>query len=120
MINELVKEIHSKNIEAGWWNDPITGKDLRDDPYVIATKLLLVISEISEATEAFRKDLMDDKLPHRKGVEVEISDAMIRLCDLAGALNLDVEGAIGEKRAYNSKREDHQVQNRVKEGGKKF
>jgi len=120
MINELVKDIHSKNVEAGWWNDPITGKNLKDDPYVMGTKLLLVVSEIAEATEGFRKDLMDDKLTHRKCIEVELADAIIRICDIAGALNLDLAGAIEEKRSFNSVRQDHKVENRVKKGGKKF
>jgi len=120
MINELVKDIHSKNLEAGWWNDPETGKDLRQDPYVIGTKLLLVVSEISEATEGFRKGLQDDKLPDRSMIEVELADAIIRIFDLAGCLNLDLEGAIEEKRKFNSIRKDHKVEERVKKNGKKF
>ncbi len=50
----------------------------------IWTTLQLVSSEIAEATEAERKDLMDDHLPHRKGGEVELADALIRMLDLAG------------------------------------
>jgi NTP pyrophosphatase (non-canonical NTP hydrolase) len=119
-INSIIKDIHQKNIKAGWWNDPITGKNLKEDPYVIGTKLLLVVSEIAEATEGFRKDLMDDKLTTRKCVEVELADAVIRIFDICGALNLDLGGAIEEKRSYNSTRSDHQVENRIKVGGKKF
>lgn len=122
-INELVKDIHSKNIEAGWWNDPETGESLLDKsyaPYVIATKMLLIGTEISEAVEGYRKDLMDDKLPHRSMVEVELADALIRILDLAGALNCDLDGAIREKREFNKTRSDHKVENRVKKNGKKF
>ena len=120
VINGLVKDIHKANVEAGWWKDAVTGKDLRDDPYVIATKLLLVVSEISEATEAYRKGLNDDKLIHRPGIEVELADAVIRIMDLCGVLKLDLGGAIEEKRTYNSSRQDHKIENRAKQGGKKF
>jgi NTP pyrophosphatase (non-canonical NTP hydrolase) len=63
---------------------------------------------------------MDDKLPHRKGLEVELADAMIRILDMAGGLGLDIGGALVEKLEYNSNRADHKPENRLKEGGKKY
>jgi hypothetical protein len=39
---------------------------------------------------------------------------------MAGLYNLDVAGAIAEKHEYNAARADHQLQNRMTEGGKKF
>jgi len=122
-INELVKEIHEANVLAGWWNDTTTGEGLLNSnvtPFVIGTKIMLVVTELSEAIEGYRKDLMDDKLPHRKMVEVELADAIIRIMDIAGALEMDLEGAIAEKLIFNSKRSDHKVENRVKTNGKKF
>lgn len=122
-MQKLIKEIHENNKLAGWWNDPLTGESLFENrlfPYVVATKILLVVTELAEATEGYRKDLMDDKLPHRKMIEVEIADAIIRLMDISGALNLDIEGAINEKRNFNSERPDHKIDNRLKLGGKKF
>lgn len=83
-------------------------------------KLLLAHSEISEAAEGLRKNLMDDKLPHRSMMEVEIADTIIRLLDAAGANGLDVAGAIQEKRAFNAQRSDHKMENRKAEGGKAF
>jgi hypothetical protein len=70
--------------------------------------------------EGYRKGLMDDKLPHRKMIEVELADAVIRCFDLAGALGLDLAGAMAEKLAYNAMRADHKPENRAAEGGKKF
>lgn len=73
--NELAKTIYQQNVERGWWDDPnrCTFRTLQ-----------LVNTEVAEATEGDRKDLMDDHLPHRKMVEVELADAYIRLLDLAG------------------------------------
>jgi len=119
-INELVKDIHETNKSAGWWNDPITGESLLDNPYVIGTKFMLVTTEVAEAVEGFRKNLMDDKLPQYKMVDVEIADAVIRLFDLAGALNVDLGKIIEKKREVNANRADHKVENRLKDGGKKF
>ena len=50
-INELVKDIHETNKLAGWWDDPITGESLLDNPYVIGTKFMLVTTEVAEAVQ---------------------------------------------------------------------
>jgi hypothetical protein len=81
---------------------------------------MLIVSEVSEAMEGHRKNLMDDKLPHRPMVEVELADAVIRIFDLAGAKGYDVAGAIVEKLAYNAQRADHKPENRLAEGGKAY
>lgn len=81
---------------------------------------MLVVSEVSEAMEGHRKNLPDDKLPHRPMVEVELADAVIRIADLAGALGLDLGGAIAEKMAFNATRPDHKPENRKLENGKKY
>lgn len=100
---------------SGWWE----GKDPHD-PEFGAVKVALMHSELSEALEGLRKDTMDDHLPHRKSVEVELADAVIRIFDYAGARGLDVAGAMIEKLAYNQQRADHKAENRAKSDGKKF
>lgn len=110
---------HGLAKDSGWWRDPATNMPLNVRSKV-AEKLLLIHSEVSEATEGFRKDLMDDHLPHRKMLEVELADALIRIADLAGALGLDLGGAVFEKLLYNRNRADHKPSARVKAGGKTF
>lgn len=82
--------------------------------------LMLCVSELAEAMEGHRKNLSDDKLPHRPQIEVELADCLIRIFDLAGGLELDLGGAFDEKMEYNAQRADHKIENRLKEGGKKY
>lgn len=106
----LQRRIHEQNKMMGWW----------DNPREMGTLLCLVHSEISEAMEGERKNLMDDHLPHRSMLEVELADAVIRILDIAESRGLDVMGAIVEKVQYNQKRADHQPGARAEAYGKKF
>ena len=110
---------HQASYRAGWWHDA-EGKDSRRNPMCFSQKLCLIHSEISEAMEGDRKGLMDDKLPHRQMREVELADALIRICDLAGAYSMDLGGAVAEKLAYNARRADHKPENRAANGGKSY
>lgn len=108
---------HQQAKDGGWWTDINTGEKLERNK---AELMMLMVSEIAEMMEGVRKNLMDEKLPHRTAEEVELADAMIRMFDYAGAYNLDLEGAIFEKLQYNSNRADHKPENRKLEDGKKF
>lgn len=114
-LNDYTKEVHAANKK--WWVNLFDGTPLNRN---FGELLALVHSEISEALEGHRKDLMDDKIPHRKMVEVELADAVIRIFDICGAYGYDLEGAYQEKMAYNANREDHKRENRLKENGKKY
>jgi hypothetical protein len=130
VLNTLSQIIHERNVKAGWWTDLATGEDLRgfkDGPEIYSNAkrdllnlLCLVHSEVSEACEGVRKNLPDDKLPHRSMLETELCDVFIRIFDIAGAHNLDLGGAIYEKLMFNANRADHKIENRRTPSGKKF
>lgn len=73
-LTKLAADIHADNVTAGWW----------DNKGTLVTKMMLVVTELSEAVEGDRKSLMDDHLPHHPMAHVELADAMIRLLDIMG------------------------------------
>jgi len=109
-LQDIQSKLHAQAKEMGWHNKP------RE----FGTMIALCHSELSEALEGARKNLMDDHLPHRKMAEVELADCIIRILDLAEREGFDIAGAIAEKHEYNRTRADHQLSNREKEGGKSF
>lgn len=108
---------HATATRAGWYTNPATGQPVRRN---FGEVVALMHSELSEALEADRKGLMDDKLPDRSGVEVEFADCIIRIFDTAAALGLDVAGAIIAKNRFNRRRKDHTLSSRKASGGKKY
>lgn len=86
-IRDLCHEIHADNVAAGWWTDLETGESLVGRRNV-GEMLMLCVSEICEGAEGLASDLMDDKLPHRQMIEVELADFLIRSFDLCGGLQI--------------------------------
>jgi NTP pyrophosphatase (non-canonical NTP hydrolase) len=117
VVNKLSEVCFEASKKGGWWTDLETGERKERNQ---AEMICLMHSELSEAMEGVRKNLMDDKLPHRKMVEVELADTIIRICDFAGGFDLDLGGAIIEKINYNAERADHKIENRKEENGKQF
>jgi NTP pyrophosphatase (non-canonical NTP hydrolase) len=114
-LNDYVKQCHDANIK--WWQDPTTKQAISRN---FGELIALCHSELSEALEGHRKDLMDDKLLHRKMAEVELADCLIRIFDLAGGFNYDLAGAFAEKMVYNANRIDHTHEHRLQPGGKAY
>lgn len=114
-LNDYAKECHAANDK--WWRNPKTGKRIKRN---FGELIALCHSELSEALEGHRKDLMDDKIIDRKMVEVELVDCLIRIFDLSAGFGYDLEGAYYDKMVYNAHRADHKPENRIKPGGKKY
>lgn len=116
-INALVKAAHGASRAAGWY----TNKDGTPKERNKGEMLMLIVSEVSEAMEGIRKNLMDDKLPDVEMCEAELTDVLIRVGDLAGFLGYNnLGGTALRKMDYNANRADHKIENRFKEGGKEF
>lgn len=117
--NALTRICHERSKSAGWWNDLVSGEPLPMTQERVGDKLMLVVTEVAEAKEGYRKNKLDEHIAGRSSIEVELADALIRICDLAGALNLDLGGAVADKLAYNATRADHKLENRKLGDGKK-
>lgn len=127
MIDALVKDSHGAAVRAGWYNDRNTGEAIERN---FGEMIALAHSEYSEALEADRKDLMDDKLPQYHGTYVELIDGIIRTLDTLGMLR-DRDRKRGreaprvgqiyvDKRTFNDNRADHKPENRAKADGKAY
>lgn len=82
-FNELANDVHTKENHKWWYDEDGTEKYNPD--YQLK---MLVVSELSEAMEGFRRNLKDDKLTHRDMIEVELADVVLRLLDRMVGKNL--------------------------------
>lgn len=106
--NKLAEEIFQANKEKGFW----------DEKRNIGEMLMLITSELGEAMEAHRKNRMctaSNRMRFEEGkglfnvtikdtFEDELADAMIRIFDMAGGLNIDLDFHVREKLKYNTTR----------------
>ena len=93
-LNELAKEAHIQADKNGFWNKDTIPTDVRD----VLIALLLINGEVNEAVEVLRKDQGIDRLHE------ELADIMIRLLDLMGYVNMDVDSIVSKKMEYNKTR----------------
>ena len=116
-INEISSQIHANAVEKGFWDGTET---FNSDQ--LCKRLLLIISEVTEAMEADRKNkyckqekaggtYLEDR--HfiknfeeniKDTLEDELADATIRIFDLAKKMNIDLESHIKAKHRYNTTR----------------
>lgn len=83
-LTDVAEYIHADNRRRGWWTDLATGQPLQRN---VGELLMLMVSELAEAPAgSAASHVMDDKLPERLMLEVELADTAIRIFDTAGAL----------------------------------
>lgn len=98
-LNDIVKEAYQTARDKGWHDIPRSPLEVH----------MLIVSEIAEATEAWRKDGHVSSVPFDgeskpEGEQIELADALIRICDYFGAMGWDLEAAVASKMNYNKTR----------------
>jgi hypothetical protein len=81
-LRAFFQDVHARNVRAGWWSDITTGEPKKRS---VGELLMLFVTEIAEAYDAYTAEDADDKLPHYPGFGVEMVDLGIRWADLCGA-----------------------------------
>lgn len=130
-LQELIEESYKIASEKGFWdkyNNILSSIPLYEErEYVkqlfITQKLMLIVSELGESLESIRinkftpnteihiENLSDEKFIKyfesniKDTFEDEISDVFIRLGDLCGKFNINIEKHIQLKQKYNITRE---------------
>lgn len=97
MFDELAEEIHKNAVDKGFWDKTV-------DPIFIAKQMMMIVSEVSEAMEALRKDMDPDQISD------EFADILIRTLDLyagiaeAGYVTKSLDYAVKQKMERNTHR----------------
>lgn len=118
-LTTMSKSIHADNVKKGFYD----GLENLPQDYVVFKQLLLIITEVSEAAEELRKNPIDNTMePYfpsaltledsikafeekfKDKFQDEIADTFIRLLDLCGYLNINIDEWIDAKLEYNRTR----------------
>lgn len=100
-LNDLAQEIHEWARLKGFYNreilSPNDGRFHIENPSLPAEKLLLIVSEVTEALSALRDEDVSSEAE-------EIADTFIRLLDYCAWREFDIEYHIAKKMEFNRSR----------------
>lgn len=107
-LNQMAASVYQGNADKGFWEKERN----------VGETLMLVVTELAEAMEAHRKgntapptlnmpevSKENFEMFFKDTFEDEIADAVIRILDLCGGWNIDLEWHVREKVKYNASRE---------------
>lgn len=89
-LREMQSEVHAQACRSGWYDGP---------PRPPLELLMLMVTELAECAEEFRKPDRDDA-----AVAEELADVVIRIADAAEYWGLDLQAAIALKIEKNRNR----------------
>lgn len=98
MLTDYSKKCHKKVVEKGFYDKDKTFGEL----------IALIHSELSEALEEFRKGIdfktvyYENEKP--EGIPIELADAILRILDVCGYYDIDIDEALKIKTEYNNTR----------------
>lgn len=83
--------------------------DVAGNPSLFSEKILLMVSELTEALEEYRDGRRLDETYYvgvnkPEGIPTELADCVIRIVEFCEANGVDLEKALTEKMAYNNSR----------------
>ncbi|MBN2135228.1 MAG: hypothetical protein JW737_05820 [Acidobacteria bacterium] len=90
-VSDLIRDCHSNAKMKGFW----------DASQNIPEKVMLVVTELAEGVEAYRNGIV---IGEKDCFAEELADAVIRIFDICGYLEIDLEKELREKMKYNKTR----------------
>lgn len=110
-LDQWIKEVHETAVEKGWWSEPRPDLECH----------MLMVSEIAEATEEYRKgtppihfmykgspetdlNALQNRAAKPEGEAIELADCVIRIMDYFGSKGWSLEEAVRIKTEYNKTR----------------